>query len=60
MAWTPSPFNLLNGNPFQYLEHAISSTSGTEAFETAIKTWDVSFVVFPNDGVWITATLSQG
>ena len=38
--WIPEPFNLLEGNPFEYSEHAISSISGTEAFETAIKTRD--------------------
>jgi len=27
--WIPEPFNLLEGNPFEYSEHAISSISGT-------------------------------
>ena len=36
----PEPFNLLEGNPFEYSQHTISSISGTEAFETAIKTRD--------------------
>ncbi len=40
MAWTPNPFNLLNGNPFEYSDHVISSISRTEAFETGIKTRD--------------------
>jgi hypothetical protein len=30
--WIPAPLNLLDGNPFEYSEHAISSVSGTEAF----------------------------
>ena len=39
--WVPQPFNLLlDGNPFQYSDHAISSISGTEAFETGIKRRD--------------------
>src|SRR5258708_14392026 len=40
MSWTPSPFKLLNGNPFEYSDHTIPSISGTEAFETGIKTRD--------------------
>ena len=42
MAWIPNPFNLLNGHPFEYSEHTISSVSGTEAFETGIKTRDAN------------------
>ena len=38
--WTPEPFNLRQGNPFEYSEYAISSISGTEAFETGIKIRD--------------------
>ena len=38
--WTPEPFDLRQGNPFEYSEHAISSTSGTGAFETSIKIRD--------------------
>ncbi|KAF8349528.1 hypothetical protein F5887DRAFT_914458 [Amanita rubescens] len=38
--WIPQPFNLLEGNPFEYSEHAISSISGTEAFEKGIKIRD--------------------
>jgi hypothetical protein len=40
MAWTPNPFNLSDSNPFEYSEHTISSTSGTDAFETGIQTRD--------------------
>ena len=38
MEWTPIPFNLLNGNPFQYSESddEISSISGSQPFETGI------------------------
>ncbi|EDR10415.1 uncharacterized protein LACBIDRAFT_325432 [Laccaria bicolor S238N-H82] len=38
--WIPKPFNLLEGNPFEYSQHDISSVSGTEAFETSIQTRD--------------------
>ena len=38
--WIPAPFNLLQGNPFKYSEHAISSISGTEAFRTGIEVRD--------------------
>ena len=38
--WIPEPFNLLEGNPFEYSQHTISSISGTEAFESGIKTRD--------------------
>ncbi|KAF8335494.1 uncharacterized protein EI90DRAFT_337948 [Cantharellus anzutake] len=38
MEWTPSPFNLLDGNPFQYSDHTISTISGTEAFKSGIQT----------------------
>jgi len=34
--WTPTPFNLLDGNPFPYSEQDISIISATEAFETGI------------------------
>src|SRR6266446_8019128 len=41
MPFTPIPFNLpVDGNPFEYSTHALSSISGTEAFETGIKTRD--------------------
>ena len=43
--WIPVPFNLLEGNPFEYSEHTISSISGTEAFETGIRTRDNHFCV---------------
>jgi hypothetical protein len=44
--WIPEPFNLLDGNPFKYSEHAISSISGTEAFKTGIVSRDgVSCIV---------------
>ena len=36
MYWTPSPFNLLDGNPFEYSEDNISLISRTDAFETGI------------------------
>jgi len=46
LEWIPEPFNLLlGGNPFEYSEDAISSISGTEAFETGIKTRDRNFCV---------------
>jgi hypothetical protein len=45
MVWTPNLFNLLNGNPFEYSEHTISSVSGTEAFKTGIKMQDANFCV---------------
>ena len=40
--WIPGQFNLLEGNPFEYAsaEDAISSISGTEAFETGIEKRD--------------------
>jgi hypothetical protein len=41
MAWIPTPFNLLDGNPFEYSEHAISSISSTEAFQTGIEKRDI-------------------
>jgi len=40
LEWIPAPFNLLDGNPFEYSEHAISSISGTEAFRTGIEARD--------------------
>ncbi|KAF8342347.1 uncharacterized protein EI90DRAFT_2865189, partial [Cantharellus anzutake] len=45
MEWTPTPFNLLEGNPFQYSDHAISTTSGTEAFDTGIWIRDADLCV---------------
>jgi len=38
--WTPTPFNLVGGNPFPYSDHAISVISATEAFETGINRRD--------------------
>ena len=38
--WIPAAFNLLDGNPFEYSEHTISSISGTEAFRTGIDARD--------------------
>ncbi|KIJ99682.1 hypothetical protein K443DRAFT_101787 [Laccaria amethystina LaAM-08-1] len=43
--WIPEAFNLREGNPFEYSEHTISSISGTEAFESAIKTRDRALCV---------------
>jgi len=45
MVWIPTPFNLLDGNPFEYSDHAISSISGTEAFETGIKARDSNLCI---------------
>ena len=38
--WIPEPFNLLEGNPFDYSQHSISSVSQTEVFEAGIRTRD--------------------
>ena len=35
--WTPGPYNLIEGNPFEYSEHPISAISATEVFETGIQ-----------------------
>lgn len=43
--WIPEPFNLREGNPFEYSQHTISSASGTEAFEAGIQTRDGDFCV---------------
>ena len=40
MSWTPTLFNLIDGNPFQYLEHSISAISAMEVFKTGIALWD--------------------
>ena len=45
MSFTPVPFNLLTGPPFNYSDHPISSISGTEAFETGIKLRDANSCV---------------
>ena len=38
--WIPEPFNLLEGNPFDYSQHTISSISEMEVFEAGIRTRD--------------------
>jgi hypothetical protein len=40
MEWTPNPFNLLEGPPFEYSDDDISLISGTEAFDTGIDSRD--------------------
>jgi len=51
--WTPTPFNLLGGNPFPYSEHDISVISATEAFETAIDCRDKERCVVCGDDLSI-------
>ena len=51
--WTPTPFNLLDGNPFQYSSSSISTISGTEEFDTAIDQRDNEKCVVCGDPLWV-------
>ncbi|KAF8331362.1 uncharacterized protein EI90DRAFT_3145612 [Cantharellus anzutake] len=45
MEWIPAPFSLLDGNPFQYSDHAISTLSATETFNRGIQIRDADLCV---------------
>lgn len=51
--WTPTPFNLLDGNPFQYSSSTISTISETEAFDTLIDERDDEKCVICGDPLWV-------
>jgi hypothetical protein len=51
--WTPTPFNLVDGNHFPYSDHAITVISATEAFETGINHHDNERCMVCDDDNWI-------
>lgn len=51
--WTPTPFNLLDGNPFQYSSSSISTISGTEEFDMGVDQRDNEKCVVCGDPLWV-------